>query len=185
MFLSNSDIVDLTAFRHELHRHPELSGEEVGTAGRVADRLKQIGLARIVTGLRGHGVAAVFEGDGAEPTVLLRAELDALPIEETGEVNYRSAEPGKAHMCGHDGHAASLLGCALAFSRQRPRRGSVIFLFQPAEEEGSGAAAVIADPRFAKLHPDYALHNPVYDFPDDLIPIGARVLVHAARQVVG
>lgn len=172
MDLTNSDIVELTAFRHELHRHPEISGEEAGTAKRVAARLDRIGPDEIVTGLGGHGVAAIYNGADTGPTVLLRAELDGLPIEETGEVAHRSAVPGKSHMCGHDGHTTSLLACALAFSRQRPQRGRVILMFQPAEEDGSGAAAVIADPKFARLQPDYAFswHN----MPG--VPLGAAVL---------
>lgn len=161
MNLTNSEIVELTAFRHELHQHPEVSGEEVETAQRVAARLDRIGADEIVTGLGGHGVAAIFDGAEEGPTVLLRAELDGLPIEETAEVEYRSTVPGKAHMCGHDGHSTSLLACAIAFSKQRPQKGRVILMFQPAEEDGSGAAAVIADEKFVRLRPDYAFswHN--------------------------
>lgn len=161
MNLTNSEIVELTAFRHELHQHPEVSREESETAQRVAARLDRIGADEIVTGLGGHGVAAIYEGAEDGPTVLLRAELDGLPIEETGEVEYRSTVAGKAHMCGHDGHSTSLLACAIAFSKQPPQRGRVILMFQPAEEDGSGAAAVIADEKFARLRPDYAFswHN--------------------------
>ena len=159
--LTNSEITDLTDFRRLLHRHPEVSGQERETAARVAEKLRRIGAHRVVTDLGGHGVAAIFEGAEPGPTVMLRAELDALPIEETGEVDHASTIPGRAHMCGHDGHSAALLGCACAFARQPPQRGRVVLMFQPAEEDGSGAAAVIADPRFADLRPDVAFswHN--------------------------
>ena len=160
-FLTNREILDLTKFRHLLHRTPEVSGQERETAARVAAKLREIGADRVVTDLGGHGVAGVFDGAAPGPTVMLRAELDALPIEETGDVPHASTIPERGHMCGHDGHAASLLGCAYAFARQRPARGRVVLMFQPAEEDGSGAAAVIADPRFAELRPDMAFswHN--------------------------
>ncbi|SEO78606.1 amidohydrolase [Salinihabitans flavidus] len=159
--LSNADIVDLTSWRHELHRHPELSGEEHVTAERVQEMLRPTYPDRIVTGLGGHGVAAVYDSGVPGPRVLLRAELDALPIEETGTPPYLSLVPGKAHLCGHDGHMATLAGVARLLGRKRPERGSVVLMFQPAEEDGSGAARVVADPRFGELKPDYAfaLHN--------------------------
>lgn len=161
MDLTNSDIVELTEWRRLLHRFPEVSGEERETAARVAVALHALGADRVVTGLGGHGVAAVFEGRDAGATVMLRSELDALPIEEISDAGWRSSVPGKGHLCGHDGHSTILMGVARILSRQRPARGRVVLMFQPAEEDGSGAAAVIADPRFAGLAPDWAfsLHN--------------------------
>ena len=159
--LTNSDIVELTTFRHDLHRHPELSGQEEWTAAQVAAALAPLRPAHIVTGLGGHGVAAVWEGAAPGPTVMFRSELDALPIDEIGESDHRSTIPDKGHMCGHDGHSTILLGLARLIARQPPARGRVVLLFQPAEENGSGAAAVLADPRFAQVRPDWAfsLHN--------------------------
>lgn len=161
MILSNSDIVELTNFRHRLHSEPELSGEERETARKVVAMLERIGGCAVLTGLGGHGVAAIFAGEAPGPTVLLRAELDALAIQETGDPAYKSTIAGKAHMCGHDGHSAALLGCAMALRRQPPARGRVVLMFQPAEEDGAGAASVIADPRFAGIAPDYGFswHN--------------------------
>jgi amidohydrolase len=161
MFLSNRDIVDLIDFRQELHRHPEVSGQEEHTARRVVEALRPLAPSRIITGLGGHGVAAVFEGAAPGPTLLFRAELDALPIEEKSTSAYRSTLPGKGHLCGHDGHSTILTALALGLSRQPPKRGRVVLLFQPAEEDGSGAAAVLEDPRFAEIKPDFAfsLHN--------------------------
>lgn len=161
MLLSNLDLVELTGFRQHLHRNPELSGQEAWTAAQVVAALAPLAPDRVLTGLGGHGVAAVWAGSEPGPTVLFRSELDALPIEELSQAAHRSAVPGKAHLCGHDGHSTILLGLARLIARDRPARGRVILLFQPAEEDGSGAAAVLADPRFAEIKPDwaFALHN--------------------------
>ena len=161
MFLSNRDMLELQAFRHDLHRHPEVSGEERETARRVVEAIRPLATAKILTGLGGHGVAAVFEGSGPGPTLLFRAELDALPIEEVSRADHRSRVTGKGHLCGHDGHSTILLALATGLSRAPVARGRVVLLWQPAEEDGSGAAAVLADSRFAEIRPDfaYALHN--------------------------
>jgi amidohydrolase len=159
--LTNADIYELTDLRHFLHARPELSGEERLTAGFVAKALVQTGPDTIMEGLGGHGVAAVYAGARPGPTVLFRCELDALPIEELTTLPYRSGVHGHGHLCGHDGHMAIIAGLARLTGRQRPARGRAILLFQPAEETGAGAAAVVADPRFGEIAPDYAfaLHN--------------------------
>jgi amidohydrolase len=161
MVLTNQDMVELVAFRRKLHRMPELSREEAQTAREVQAFLKSTGPDRIITGLGGHGVAAIYDGRAPGPTVMVRSELDGLPIEEISSAPHRSATPGKAHLCGHDGHTAILAALARALGRQRPQRGRVVLMFQPAEEDGSGAAAVVADPKFRQIAPDYAfaLHN--------------------------
>lgn len=161
MFLTNRDVVELQAFRHDLHRHPEVSGEERETARRVAEALRPLAPSKLLTELGGHGVAAVFESKEPGPTLLFRAELDALPIEEKSQADHRSTVAGKGHLCGHDGHSTILLALATGLSRQPIARGRVVLLWQPAEEDGSGAAAVLADPRFAEIRPDfaYSLHN--------------------------
>lgn len=159
--LTNTDLVELTNIRHRLHRHPELSGQEEWTAAEVAALLAPLAPDQLLTGLGGNGVAAVWSGYEAGPTVMFRSELDALPIDETSEVDHRSTLPGKGHLCGHDGHTTILLGLARLLARNRPTRGRVVLLFQPAEEDGSGAAAVLADPCFSDIRPDwaFALHN--------------------------
>ena len=159
--LSDDDIAELTNWRRDLHRHPELSGEEERTAATVAAMLRQTDPDRLVTGLGGHGVAALYESGVPGPCVLFRAELDGLPIEDLGKVSHRSTVPGKGHLCGHDGHSAILAGMARMLGRRRPDRGSVVLMFQPAEENGSGAAKVVSDPAFAQFQPDYAfaIHN--------------------------
>jgi len=158
--LTHDHIAQLTALRHELHRHPEVSGQERATAERITSELKALGADRIWQGLGGHGVAAEFLGAGSGPTVLLRCELDGLPIHEISDLPYRSATEGQGHLCGHDGHMVTLLGVARHLAR-RPARGRVILLFQPAEETGAGARAVLEDPRWPELRPDiaFAYHN--------------------------
>ncbi|TXI03481.1 MAG: amidohydrolase [Rhizobium sp.] len=161
MFLNEQDLLELVQFRHELHRHPEISGEEDQTAGRVVAFLTPLNPDRIMTGLGGTGVAVVFEAEKPGPTLMFRCELDALPIAETRDSAYRSTVPGKGHMCGHDGHMTMISGLARGLARQRPLRGRVVLLFQPAEETGAGALAVLEDPAFESIRPDFSfsLHN--------------------------
>lgn len=155
---------DIGAFRRGLHARPELSGRETETAKRVVERLAQSRPARIVSGLGSMqtGVCAVFEGGQAGPAILVRCELDALPIQERNSFGHRSTVPGVAHQCGHDGHMATLAALAGDLAANPVARGRVLLLFQPAEETGAGAVAVLGDPRFRALgDPDYvyALHN--------------------------
>jgi len=132
------------ATRRDLHRHPELAFEEFRTSGIVAERLRALGLEPR-TGIAETGVTAVIEGGAGDgPTVMLRADMDALPVHEENEVDYRSTVDGKMHACGHDGHTAMLLGVAEVLQRQRDElRGRVKVLFQPAEESPGGAKPMI------------------------------------------
>jgi amidohydrolase len=155
------DLSRLVALRHELHRFPEISGDEAETARRIADTLRAHGPDQLLTGLGGHGVAAVFDGAAPGPTVLIRAELDGLPIEEISTADYRSQHAGYGHLCGHDGHMVMVVALAEQLAQQRPAQGRVVLAFQAAEETGKGAIAFRADPQFAAIAPDYAfsLHN--------------------------
>jgi amidohydrolase len=172
MFLTQEELASINAFRRELHRYPEVSGEEVDTARRVLEALLLAKPDRIVSNLGGHGVAAVYEGAIPGPTVMIRAELDGLPIQELSDIEYRSTVSGKGHLCGHDGHMSILMALATALGQKRPTKGRVILLFQPAEENGAGAAAVLADPEFATLKPDMVLS--LHNFPG--IPLGHVLL---------
>lgn len=154
--LTNLDLMELTEFRRELHRYPELSGEELETARTIAEALTQMSPTRILTGLGGHGVAAVFDSSTDGPTVLFRAELDGLPIEESNDIAWASQIPGKSHVCGHDGHMTMLLALGRMISRQPVARGRIVLMFQPAEEDGSGAKAVVADPAYKEIQADWA-----------------------------
>jgi len=161
MSLTNRDIEELVAFRRDLHRFPEISNEEEETAKRVVAFLADTGADEVIAGLGGHGAAFVYDSGVAGPTLLFRAELDALPIAEISDIPHRSEIAGKGHMCGHDGHMAILAALGRLFGRRRPATGRVVLMFQPAEETGDGAAGVTADPRYAAIRPDFAfsLHN--------------------------
>lgn len=155
------DTEALISLRRRLHAYPELSGEETETARLIADQLERCNPSALLRGLGGHGVAALFDSGRPGPVVLFRCELDGLPITEMGASAWRSQLPGKAHLCGHDGHMTILVALAKHLANHKPAKGSVILLFQPAEETGAGARAVLADPRFEDIRPDYAfaLHN--------------------------
>jgi len=148
---------DLIALRRDFHRHPELAFEEIRTAGIVAERLRALGM-EVRAGVGRTGVIGLLEGGADGPTVLLRADMDALPIQEQSEHSYRSETPGKMHACGHDAHTAILLTVAdLLAERRSELRGRVKFVFQPAEEIGGGADAMIADGALRDPVPDVAL----------------------------
>lgn len=154
-------IVELTELRHHLHSIAEVSGEEKETASAVVNYLKSVNPDDIVRELGGHGVAAVFHGKEEGPAVMIRCELDALPIPEENDIDYRSRNPDTGHKCGHDGHMAVLCGVAKVLSAKAVIKGKIILLFQPAEETGEGAARVLDDPEFKEIEPDFvfALHN--------------------------
>ncbi len=152
---------DLVAWRRDLHRHPELGFEEHRTAEFVAGRLRELGL-EVHTGLAGTGVVGVLRASRAgAPGVLLRADMDALPIQEVGGREYGSTVDGRMHACGHDGHTSMLLGAAKYLAETRPFDGTVNFIFQPAEEGGAGAQKMIDDGLFDRFHCDavFGMHN--------------------------
>jgi len=161
MRLVDRDLAMLVQLRRRLHAAPELSGHESGTARTLREFIHAHTFGVVQKDLGGNGMAVVFDSGNPGPGVLFRADLDALPIHEQSNADYRSRVRGVGHLCGHDGHLAILSGLALHLNAHPPARGRVILLFQPAEETGSGAAQVIADPVFKTLRPDYAfaLHN--------------------------
>ena len=158
---TDADLAAAGDLRRALHRAPELSGHEAATAARIASEMARLGADRIETDVGGHGVLAVFEGMEPGPLIVLRAELDALPIEERSGAHHASEVAGRGHLCGHDGHMAILFCVGRVLAQTRPSRGSVVFLFQPAEENGAGARAMMGDERVAGLSPTriLALHN--------------------------
>ena len=157
--LTPTDLTDLTELRRALHRRPELSGHEGATARCITDALRALAPTQVITGLGGHGVAAVFDSATPGPTVLFRAELDALPIAETSDLPWASDIQGKGHLCGHDGHMAMLLGLGRLIARRPPTSGRIVLLFQPAEEIGAGARAVLSDPALPRSPPIMPLQS--------------------------
>ena len=152
---------ELTAIRRDLHAHPEIGFEEVRTSGIVADKLKGWGI-EVHRGLGGTGVIGVLKGKGnGGKRIGLRADMDALPMEENTNLKWRSTIPGRFHGCGHDGHTTMLLGTARYLAETRNFDGTVHFIFQPAEEGLGGARAMIKDGLFQKFPCDevYGLHN--------------------------
>lgn len=150
----------LTALRHELHTYPEVSGEEVETRQSISAFLQRVS-ASVEIQEAGRGLIAIYKGNTEGPTTMIRAELDALPIEEVNELAYTSQTPGVSHKCGHDGHMTMVAGLAHLLKDRPPEKGKVVLLFQSAEETGQGAQWMIDAPAFQALKPDYAfsLHN--------------------------
>jgi len=152
---------NLIQLRHTLHQFPEIALEESQTAQRILEFFHPLKPDQIFEKLGGTGLAFVFKGKKTGKRILFRCELDALPIEDLKESPYQSKIPGKGHLCGHDGHMAIICGLGEKVAQNRPETGEVILLFQPAEETGDGAKAVLEDPRFEQIKPDFAfaLHN--------------------------
>jgi amidohydrolase len=151
----------LIALRHTLHQFPEIALEEYKTAERILDFFKPLQPDVIYEKLGGTGLAFVFKGKKPGKRILFRSELDGLPIEDLKESPHQSQIQGKGHLCGHDGHITIICGLGEKLAQNRPESGEVVLLFQPAEETGDGAKAVLADPRFEQIKPDFAfaLHN--------------------------
>ena len=155
------DFSALVAVRRRLHAIPEIAGREEQTASVITEELRGYKPDDLVTGVGGHGVIATFGKAESGHHLMFRAELDALPIPEQLELDYASKHDGWSHKCGHDGHMTILLGVARWLSENQPSTGKVSLLFQPAEETGEGAQAMLDDPQFTDFEPDriFGLHN--------------------------
>ncbi|MFL6796864.1 MAG: M20 aminoacylase family protein [Xanthobacteraceae bacterium] len=194
---------DITEWRRDIHAHPELLYDVHRTAGIVAEKLKTFGCDEVVSGIGRTGVVGVIRGSrgaGSGRVVGLRADMDALPIEEANQLPYKSTVPGKMHACGHDGHTAMLLGAARYLAETRNFAGTAVVIFQPAEEGGAGGKAMVQDglmERFS-IEEVYGMHNypglPVGQFalrPGPLMAAADRLTIeiegrggHAARPHV-
>ena len=153
---------EITEWRRDLHAHPELQYDVHRTAGSVSERLKSFGCDDVVTGLGRTGVVGVIRGRKPGAKVIgMRADMDALPIEEATTVAYKSTVPGKMHACGHDGHTAMLLGAAKYLAETRNFAGTAVVIFQPAEEGGAGARAMMDDGLFDRfgIEEVFGMHN--------------------------
>lgn len=152
---------EMKGWRRHLHAHPELEFDCHETAAFVVARLKEFGVDEIHEGIAKTGVVAIINGQGEGPTVGLRADMDALPMDETSGVEYASEVEGMMHACGHDGHTTMLLGAAKYLAETRKFSGRVALMFQPAEEEGGGGEVMVQEgvmDRF-DVKEVYALHN--------------------------
>src|SRR5690606_14662134 len=150
--------------RHYLHRHPEVSGNEHATQQYLLDLLAKLNTDKIEK-VAGTGILVHFKGKSIGQNIMFRGDIDALPIEETNAFEHRSEHPGVSHKCGHDGHTTIVYGLCKHFSANRPESGDVYVLFQPAEENGRGAAGVEKSGVLNSLSIDlvFALHNvPAY-----------------------
>jgi hippurate hydrolase len=152
---------DMTAWRRDLHAHPELGFEETRTAAFVADKLTSFGLDEVHTGIARTGVVGVLRAGGGQGSIGLRADMDALPIQEATGRPYASTVAGKMHACGHDGHTAMLLGAARYLAETRNFDGTVYFIFQPAEELEGGARVMVEEGLFERFAAPrvFGLHN--------------------------
>lgn len=154
---------EITAWRRDFHAHPELLYDTRRTAAKVAELLKSFGVDEVATGIGRTGVVGVIKGRDAEggPVIALRADMDALPIQEASGKPWASTHAGKMHACGHDGHTAMLLGAARYLAETRKFSGTAVLIFQPAEEGGAGARAMLEDglvERFG-IEEVFGLHN--------------------------
>ena len=151
---------EVIQFRRYLHQNPELSNHEKETSRFILEKIKSCNPDEIIQ-FDNYGLAVVYKGDKPGKRILIRGDMDALPIQEINEIEYKSKRDGISHKCGHDGHSAILYGLAKQYGTQRPEKGYAILLFQPAEETGDGARGILSDKRFKQLLPDFAvaLHN--------------------------
>ncbi|CAN5478896.1 amidohydrolase [soil metagenome] len=161
--LTSEQIEELRSIRHKLHTMPEVAGEEKKTAAFIKEKLQESGADKIMDGIGGNGLVATYEGKNPEKgiTLMIRAELDALAIDEQNDIHYKSEKSNRMHACGHDGHMTIVLGVAEWLKENRPENGRVLLLFQPAEETGEGSGQMLKDAEFENLKIDrgIALHN--------------------------
>src|SRR5581483_10423745 len=194
---------DIAEWRHDLHAHPELLYDVQRTAGIVADKLKAFGCDEVVSGIGRTGVVGVIRGSkgNSDRVIGMRADMDALPIEEANDLPYKSTTLGKMHACGHDGHTAMLLGAARYLAETRNFAGTAVVIFQPAEEGGGGGKAMVDDGMMDRFNIGevYGMHNypglPVGEFcirPGSIMAAADYVSIeiegkgsHAARPHLG
>ena len=168
---------EITAWRRDLHANPELRYDVHRTAASVADKLKSFGCDEVVPGIGRTGVVGVIRGNKpGKKVVALRADMDALPLEEETGLPYKSTVAGKMHACGHDGHTAMLLGAAKYLAETRNFAGTAVVIFQPAEEGGAGALAMVKDGLLTRfgIEEVYGMHN----YPG--LPVGEFAIRHGA-----
>ncbi|MFZ0452280.1 MAG: amidohydrolase, partial [Ignavibacteriaceae bacterium] len=176
---------DIIRFRRELHTNAELSGMEKNTSEKIKTFIAKLNPDEIISDLAGNGIAFIFKGKDEGKTILFRSELDALPIHEQNNFEYKSLTENVAHKCGHDGHMAILSGLASLLKNNKLKKGKIVLLFQPAEETGEGAKVVLEDKKFIAVKPDYviALHN-LPGFPINSVIIKPGIFASASKGMI-
>lgn len=171
--------------RHKLHQHPELSGNEVNTNDILNKFLIGYSPAKIINNIGGYGVAAIYEGKFPGDTVIYRADIDALPIDEEIGYSYNSKIKGISHKCGHDGHTATIASLALYFNKNPIRKGKAVLIFQPSEEIGMGAKLVMNDLKNHGIKPNwaFAFHN-LPGFPYGSIIFKKKEFASASKGII-
>jgi amidohydrolase len=179
-------VPDMVALRRDLHEHPELAFEEVRTSGIVAQRLRSLGL-EVQTGVAKTGVVGLLRGSASQPgakTIAIRADMDALPIYEMNEIDYRSTIDGKMHACGHDGHTSIALAVADILSKRRAElTGNVKFIFQPAEEAIGGAEPMVKEGAMEGVDGIIGLHL-ISDYPTGRVGVRSGTIFASADKFV-
>lgn len=179
-------VPDMVAMRRDLHEHPELAFQEVRTSGIVAQRLKALGL-EVQTGVAKTGVVGLLRGQASRPgarTIAIRADMDALPIHELNEIDYRSTIDGKMHACGHDGHTSILLAVADILTKQRAElTGNIKFVFQPAEETIGGAEPMVKEGAMKDVDGVIGLHL-ISNYPLGRVGVRAGTVFASADKLI-
>lgn len=183
--LCKEHLDSLIEFRHKIHSLPELSGCEENTSGLIIERLIRLQNISVTENVGGYGIMAISDSGVDGKTVLFRADMDALPIQETNDFGYKSINCNVSHKCGHDGHLTVLVGLAEWLNNYPPKSGKVIMLFQPSEENGKGANNVLNDLKFSDIKPDFvfAFHN-LPGFALNQIVIKDEVMTAAVSSVI-
>lgn len=183
--MSESLTSQLVKLRHRLHQSAEISGAETETNSIITSYLQSKSPDQLDTGVAGEGILATFTGEGEGPHILIRCELDALPIADINELPYQSENKGIGHKCGHDGHMAIVCGVAHWLDEHPLEKGKVTLLFQPEEETGEGARKIIESDAFQELSPDYcfALHN-LPGFPEHQIVVRDNTFAAASVGLI-
>src|SRR6202166_1525143 len=167
---------DLTEWRRDLHAHPELSMQEFRTSAMVQEKLRSFGMDEIITGMATTGVVGVIRAGTSDRAIGLRADMDALPIQEEGDMPYASQNQNVMHACGHDGHTTMLLGAAKYLAETRNFDGTVYVIFQPAEEHFAGGEIMVKEGLFERFPCDmvFGAHN------DTFLPVGTMTAVEGS-----
>lgn len=183
--LAENNMERIVGFRRRFHMHPELGGQEIHTARAISDELKRLGLS-VTEGVAGTGVVGILEGSRPGKTVLLRADMDALPIQEHTDVPYKSQVECVMHACGHDGHSASLLGTAMVLSALKEELpGCVKFVFQPDEEYGEAAKTMVNEGILENPKVDAAFAMHLWgDFPEGQVLVRHGPIMSAPDKFI-